>query len=301
MAGTLTETDWTILLERIEGRKCTPFLGAGACHGFVELAGGIAEAWARQYGYPLADCTDLARVAQYLATTYDPIFPKTRILRDYIEPATEPDYSEADEPHGVLARLPLPIYITTNYDDFMVRALAAENKNPRREVCRWNSLISDLPSVFDDGFEPDPANPVVFHLHGHCNHDAEEDSIVLTEDDYLDFLVEASRDLARQPREARMIPKRIRRALSGTSLLFVGYGLRDWSFRVLYRGLVAPTERSLRRVSVTVQLLPDLMDTGPETRTSAEKYLERYFGTDDVRVYWGTARQFCNELRGRMG
>jgi len=301
LPGTLTDTEWSILLERIKEQKCTPFLGAGACYGSIELGSQIAEAWARHYNYPLTDCQDLARVAQFLATTYDPMFPKTHILREYIDRATRPDFTERDEPHGLLADLPLPIYMTTNYDDFMAYALESRHKDPIREICRWNSQISDMASVFDGEFEPHPAKPVVFHLHGRHNHEMAEESIVLTEDDYLDFLVEVSRDLARPPREAKMIPSRIRRALSGTSLLFIGYTLRDWSFRVLYRGLVAPTERSLRRLSVTVQLVPDLANAEGETLTSAEHYLERYFDTDDVRVYWGTARQFCAELRDRMG
>ena len=34
-----------------------------------------------------------------------------------------PDFRAPSEPHAVLADLPLPIYMTTNYDDFMVKAL----------------------------------------------------------------------------------------------------------------------------------------------------------------------------------
>ena len=41
---------------------------------------------------------------------------------------------------------------------------------------------------------------------------------MLTEDDYLDFLVAVSRD-------EELLPHQIQRALAGTSLLFVGYRL----------------------------------------------------------------------------
>ena len=41
-------------------------------------------------------------------------------------------------------------------------------------------------------------------------------------------------------------PPRIQRAMTGASLVFIGYGLREWTFRVLYRGLVAPMEQALR-------------------------------------------------------
>ena len=34
----LKEETWEILLERIRDKKCTPFLGAGACAGALPLA-----------------------------------------------------------------------------------------------------------------------------------------------------------------------------------------------------------------------------------------------------------------------
>ena len=40
------------------------------------------------------------------------------------------------------------------------------------------------------GFVPTPANPLVYHLHGHLEM---PQSLVLTEDDYLEFLVRISR------------------------------------------------------------------------------------------------------------
>jgi len=89
-------------------------------------------------------------------------------------------------------------------------------------------------------YEPDPFNPVVFHLHGS---DENEDSLVLTEDDYLDFLVNMSRN-------ERMLPPRIERALTEASLLFIGYRLRDVNFRVIYRGLVQKLDGSRRRLSI---------------------------------------------------
>lgn len=106
---------------------------------------------------------------------------------------------------------------------------------------------------------------------------------MLTEDDYLDFLVAVSRD-------EMLLPHQIQRALAGASLLFVGYRLADWDFRVLHRGLVMAGEQSLRRLSVTVQL--------PATE-AAREYLDKYFGSMKVRVYWGTAAEFVEELSRR--
>ena len=281
MPNTLEETDWTLLLRRIKAGKCTPFLGAGACCGALPLGSDIAQEWAKKYCYPLKDSSDLVRVAQFLAVHYDPMFPKEEILDQFFKDAESPDFTEPDEPHGVLADLPLPVYMTTNYDGFMVQALKSRGRDPKRELCRWNQLVKDQASIFDSGFTPTVANPIVFHLHGH---DKTPDSLVLTEDDYLDFLVNISRDQA-------LLPPRIQEALTGASLLFIGYSLADWSFRVLFRGLITSTEPSLRRISVTVQLSP--------ASTEVQKYMDKYFNRIDLRVYWGTAREFAAELQER--
>jgi hypothetical protein len=291
MAGTLEDKDWKLLLGRIKAGKCTPFLGAGACHGVLPLGSEIARKWAEDYGYPLPDNYDLANVAQFLAIQNDPMFPKDDILDNWFSAVKAPDFDAPDEPHGVLADLPLPVYLTTNYDDFMIRALKKRDKKPRRELCRWNKYVRDQPSVFDtdSDYDPDPTNPVVFHLHGH-NEVAE--SLVLSRDDYLDFLVNLSRD-------QKLLPSRIQQAISGSSLLFVGYSLQDWSFRVLFRGLVMAYEKTLRRISVSVQLLPVSKDLPEESRVEVQDYLDRYFDKMDIRIYWGTAREFAAELRQR--
>ncbi len=285
MAQTLREQDWEILLGRIQKGKCTPFLGAGAAYGALPLGSDIAQNWATEYGYPLPDSSDLARVAQFLAvSTKDSMFPKEKILESFKD-CTAPDFTAPDEPHAILADLPLPIYMTTNYDDFMLKALVTRNRQPQRELCSWNSFLRGRPSVFDspETYQPSVSNPIVYHLHGHIG---VPESLVLTEDDYLDFLVSISRD-------HNLLPPRIQEAFTGASLLFIGYRLADWDFRVLFRGLVTAMESSLRRISVAVQLPPG--SAAPD----AQKYLTDYFDDINVRVYWGTAREFAAELRQR--
>jgi hypothetical protein len=280
-------------MRRIRDGKCTPFLGAGAAYGVLPLGSQIARAWAKEYKYPLEDAGNLARVATYLAVQYDAMYPKEMLLKNWFRNPRPPDFTDPGEPHAALAGLPLPIYMTTNYDSFMSQALKAAGKRPHRELCRWNNFIKDSPSIFDQepGFEPSPAEPVVFHLHGH---DEYAESLVLTEDDYLDFLVSISRD-------DELLPHQVRRSLAGTSLLFVGYSLADWSFRVLFRGLVTSVEQSLRRISLTVQLPPALGEAElPESNPAEiQAYLAKYFGQIDIRVYWGSAQEFMSELRTR--
>jgi hypothetical protein len=288
---TLTEEDWDTLLGRIEQKKCTPFLGAGVNDGILAVGSEIATTLAGIHGCPFKDKSNLARVTQVLAVEKDAMFPKEAVLKLVKEQlgawerkvVVEDFFKSTDQPLSILADLSLPIYMTTNYDDLMVRALTARQKEPQRELCRWNKYVAETPSVFDSpsGFEPTVANPVVFHLHGH---DGVPESLVLTEDDYIDFLVNISRRLD-------LLPARIQQAMTGSSLLFIGYRLADMDFRVLFRGLVESLDRSLRRVSVAVQLPPE--------DAEQKKYWVDYFDEMKVRVYWGDAKKFAMELRDR--
>jgi hypothetical protein len=291
----LSDRDWKSLLRRIRDGKCTPFLGAGAAAGCLPVARDIAQQWAAEYDYPLADGDDdLARVAQFIAVEVDDMAPKED-LAELLSAVDPPDFSAPDEIHRVLADLPLPIYITTNYDAFMMRALKYRKKEPRRELCQWNGYVKrNFDSVFDQdrSYTPAPATPLVYHLHGAMDM---AQSMVLTEDDYLDFLVSMSRDVD-------LLPHPIMQALSGSSLLFVGYSRSDWNFRVLFRGLIESLDASLNMTSVAVQLPPLPADTPQPRRERVQAYLERYFENIQkipVRVYWGTAAEFAAELHQR--
>lgn len=292
MPTQLEDLDWDRLLRRIRDGKCTPFLGAGANYGVLPLGADIAQEWARKFRYPLEDDKNLARVATYLAVQNDAMYPKELLLDNWFRNIKLPDYTNPYEPHATLASLPLPLYITTNYDPFMTEALKAAGKKPHRELCKWNNSIQDRPSVFDkdSNFKLNPDEPVVFHLHGH-NEIAE--SLVLTEDDYLDFLVSVSKD-------NQLLPHQIQRSLSSTSLLFVGYSLADWNFRVIFRGVINSVEQSQKRISLTVQVPPTSPEDGTQsTKSEVQTYLSKYFDQIDIRVYWGTAQDFMSELRVR--
>lgn len=122
--------------------------------------------------------------------------------------------------------------------------------------------------------------------------------MVLTEDDYVDFLLW----FASEWQNSRLLPGAIRKALSATSLLFVGYSRNDWSFRVLFRGLVKTIAASQGMKSVAVQLTPLPPGTPDEMLRKAEEYLEEYYRMTQripVCVYWGTAARFAHELRDR--
>lgn len=282
----LETKDWSRLLRRIKDQKCTPFIGSGACLGKFK-ATEIAKNWAHNNNYPLNNPDNLVSVAQFLAVTEDPIFPKERIGRLFSQ-ITPPDFRDPDEPHRVLANLPIPVYITSNYDDFLVQAIRSRYREPKQEICRWNKSLDHLPSIFETevNYKPTVANPLVFHLHGHINF---PESLVLAEDEFLDFLVNISRD-------GNLLPATIQKALAGTTLLFLGYKRSDRDFRILLRCLDSYIKK-MEIAHVAVQLIGD--DISEDQKIEAQDYLERYFGKLNVKIYWGTCQEFVIELRNR--
>jgi len=284
----LQEADWNRLLRRIQSGKCTPFFGAGACYGALPLGADVAEELAQRYAYPFPD-RDLVRVAQYAAVQSDPNAPKEDVV-DILRAAGPPKYNQppqfgnSGEPHSVLAGLPLPIVITTNYDDFMIRALKWKLKDARREICRWQDILQHVESIFEKepGYKPTPANPLVFHLHGALD---VSESLVLTEDDYLTFLA----NVAAKP---DLLPEVVQQAFAATSFLFIGYRLGDWNFRVLFQTLRARQQFS----SIVVLKPPDEADPN---RAAHQAYFEKFYGAMDMKVFWGTAREFSSQLDER--
>jgi hypothetical protein len=288
----MTDQDWEVLLGRIKDGKCTPFLGAGVNAGLLPTGKTIAGEWAAEEGFPLRFSDDLSSVAQFLAIKYkDALYPKVKILRRFSQ-EKQPDFKQPNDKLDclrTLAELPLPVYMTTNYDHYLVKALEQEVKQPRVEICRWHNGLKTIgvPPVFNSTYQPSVANPVVFFLHGS---ERVEHSLVLTEDDYIDFLVNVSRS-------QKIIPARIQEALTTTSLLFIGYRLRDINFRVIYRGLVQSMDGSQRTLGVTVQVTPP--DDSVGDPQLAQDFMDKYFEKMNMSVYWGTAGDFAAELRRR--
>jgi hypothetical protein len=293
------EADWDTLVTRIIEKECIPIIGAGASVHRLPLGDGLAQELARRLKkHPPPNPMTLEQVAQCLAVErHDAVVPKKEAAKIIASRLAEPFDEVVSDPHDVLAELTLPIYLTTNYDDLMVQALKRRYRPFVREFCRWNGSLLETASAVEAAYEPKPEHPLVFHLHGHIQ---DPRSIVISEDDYLDFLVNLSRDLATANQTRKMLPICVRDGLKNFTLLFVGYRLRDVNFRVILRGLLGPLLPSERSMSLTVQLPPKEGSTEEEA-ARIKDYLDDYFGwTMRLQVYWGTAEQFMSELKQRL-
>ncbi|MEV5413738.1 SIR2 family protein [Thermopolyspora sp. NPDC052614] len=291
----MRESDWNRLIDVLTRGECTPFLGAGACHPTLPTGRELSETWAELVDYPFENRGVLPEVMDFASVTYgDPIYVKQRVVRMLTERG-HPDFADEHEPHALLARFPLPVYLTTNYDDFMVRALRRQRKRPRALSCPWYlnpSEVAQAPE--DDNLTPRAKEPVVFHLHGNA---ADARSLVLTRTDYVEFLVNLTKDYAADDR--KLIPTEIRPWLTNYPLLFLGYSLQDWTFSVLFQGLLKTISELQHRRHISVQLPPP--GRGIDDQKRAQDYLTRYFDRWNISVYWGTVNGFCQELRRRVG
>ncbi len=143
----------------------------------------------------------------------------------------------------------------------------------------------------------DTAHPLVFHIFGFFGGAPPAQSLVLTEDDYFEYL------LSRARHERQLIPGFVGERTLNTSLLFLGFQLTDWNFRVLYRMIMSQggTSRLSELTHVAVQVDPEedaLID--PQ---AARKYLEKYFGTagpGKIEIFWGSAGEFLTELNKQL-
>jgi hypothetical protein len=337
---------WVALVADIASGRCTPILGPGITDALVGSRRDIARRMAEAYDYPMAahEREDLPQVAQFLSTKQSPTTVPWLVLghlcreivqryghrlppalanapldglgRDELalryEQLLETIWrqrleTEPHEPHRLLASLPFRLYITTNPEQLLVKALA-ESRKPHSEICRWNAELADLPSIFDppaasdadrgiaaagggsnlihEPYKLDAQRPLVYQLFGTLER---PESLVLTEDDYFDFLigVTANKDL---------IPKPVRRALADSALLFLGFQLDDWDFRVLFRS-IAGQEGARRRQSyahIAVQVDPE--EGRVQRPDQAREFLNAYFQNADISIFWGTVEDFVKEL-----
>lgn len=309
------------IVERIHAGKLVPILSSTIEHDLI-LGGheALVRAYA-EYSRCPADRGGLAEIAQFrgivdeslpdtLAQKEDYVtFVKSRLFElaeaggtrreqldevdaqfDDLEVAQMCDHlgfpgygDEHSHPLLLLANLDVPIYLTTGYHESLEAALRRAGKQPRTDFCRWHKAIEagePYPSVFDGVYEPSKWEPLVYHLHGL---DRYRDSLVLTEDDYLTFLVACAQNLGKN---TDPVHSRIRQALSDSSLLLLGYELQQWDFRSLFWGLIVERTRSLTSV-VSIQLKPNEIE---------RKYLERYLDQYAFRVAWAGFQDYVMSL-----
>lgn len=169
---------------------------------------------------------DLSRVTQRLEKKTDRGELKNKLFK-HIEQGRQPS-----ELLKMLASMPFRIIITTNFDRLFDQTLrntpvkpgSSTFKNPK--VGSYNADPKFGPPSIKP-FVPTPETPYLYKLHGDFDHPG---SMVVTDKDYIEFLVKLSR-------RDHAIPKEIGEIIPSSSILFLGYSLRDQNLRVLLKSI----------------------------------------------------------------
>ena len=176
------------------------------------------------------------------------IFVQVQASREDLESKLHKAFDVTAEPgslHKLLAAMEtIPLYVTTNYDDLLERAL--EPRRPNVLVDRLDKGLtiktdsgapelidrtgSDLRNRLTDPETGKPTAPILFKMHGSVDRkDRINDSYLITEEDYVDYL---GRD------QGRYVPPYIEELMRKKNFLFLGYSLEDWNVRVILRKLL---------------------------------------------------------------
>jgi hypothetical protein len=278
--GPLTDPDWQLIVDRIHDEQCLPFLGAGASLGNgsgLPTAYQLADALAEKCKYPGEDKSDLFRVAQYYQMKFDSYglrsFVRDKILRGTTAPTAV---------HTMIAELPFRNVITTNFDKLMERAFESAQKTPQVALYKLRGDKADVPLGTVN-------EPLLYKLHGTVE---QLDTMIVTEDDVVEFL--ACAFMGEPP-----LPPSLKALFTQNSILFIGYGLKDWNIRVLLRAFRGqrPTASS-DKYSFAIQRRPPDLGLAQEWETCVmywdKKENLRCFDMDAVEFATELCRQYKN-------
>jgi hypothetical protein len=277
---TMTEGDWAGLTGSIRDRECVVFLGAGASvaaggQAGLPTGGQLAEVLAVGCGYPGRDRTDFLRVCQYYEFRQGGYRLRRAIVSALSVPGVKPGPL-----HTGIAKMPIKIVLTTNYDRLMETAFQFAGKQPRTEVYNISTRAAQDIGMFSD------TNPLVYKLHGSMDDTA---SMLCTEDDIIGFL--SCMILGDPP-----LPASIKQMFKTHTILFVGYGLKDWNIRAMIRAMRGSFNRDWTR-SFAVQRRP----ADPVDALDWEQSVMYWDRKENVHCIDVDAVQFVDELVQRLG
>jgi SIR2-like domain len=255
-----------------------PFLGAGASMGFGEIgippAGALAQALARECDYRGPDQQDFLRVCQYYELWSDKDLLRKAIIKRLSPRGLMPGLL-----HRNLATLPVEYVLTTNYDNLIERAFESEAKQPMVAV---HDIWAHACAKFDPGTIE---RPLVYKLHGSMSSPR---TMICTEDDVIQLLTGL---IQGEPALSALIG-----GLFPThSILFIGYGLRDWNVRVMIRAMRAPKVGPDWIRSFAIQRRPDDESLAFDWDRSVVYWDKR----ENIRCFDVDALEFVAELAAR--
>jgi hypothetical protein len=313
-AGGKDDFEWKSICRFVRSGEFVPLIGPDLAEHVYGTVRSLANDLATTNGYPLSptDQSDLARVTQYIETrtSVKDVRGQLRglLLKNLVRRAQDQGISieqkatpteivaavadrvanDDQNPIRILAGLDAKVFVSAASDPLFEMVLSRCGKQPVACVPNWRDErrgAATLPSA-----EPAAAKPLIYYVFGKTQF---EESWVLTEDDFFDYTIRMS--------EFNLMPPVVSEALTGSALLFLGFPLHDWKFRLLLRIILSKGgHANLDQYNhVGVQMDPEEHSFADAVR--AAKYLELYFRkAKNINIYWGSSADFLNELRRQM-
>lgn len=196
--------------------------------------------------------------------------------------------------NGNTATSPFRLIVTTNYDDLLERAFD-ENNMPFEKVVQQIGTFEDRKGL--ENRLAKPKGTIIYKIHGSFKDESNrltKRRLILTEDDYIEFLANFEDPVKGVPRLIRseLVSSEVgstatgeTEVTSGTTILFLGYGLQDWDFQTIYKTFVEPINPRPR--SFAIQKNP------PD-------FWVRYWDKKDVTILDVDLYEFASELESLL-
>jgi hypothetical protein len=277
------DIEFNAIVEGLVDGRLVPLLGAGfnlvdrpegveweaSKSDFLPSGHELACHLASRYQYPFAD-RDLARICQFAVEVRGlaPLYNHLHNLFDVSCSLTSAHRFLASLPGKLRAKhYPQPnlLIVTTNYDTLVEMAFSEAGERlevvsyvadakPARGKFAHHTPGGERRIIFkpNEYSELSPAEScVLLKIHGNFDrHGAANDSFVITEDHYIDFLTRT--DLS------NLVPVLVAAQLRASHFLFMGYSLRDWNLRVILQRIW--DEQRLGYNSWAIQRSSDALD-----------------------------------------
>jgi DNA-binding SARP family transcriptional activator len=235
VAAAADDVHFVEVADALLGGRLVPVLGMDV--------GALAERLASRFEY-FEDDRELTRVAQFVALTKGagPLYEELQSLLNAAAAPTPVHRFFASLPPLLRERgVPHQLLVTTSYDlaleqalldageEFDVVSYLASGRNRGRFCHRdpsGETRVIELPNTYAVELSLE-RRTVVLKLHGGLDQASavEQGSFVVTEDDYIAYL---ARGLV-----GGAIPVALAAKLSRSHFLFLGYGMREWSLRLV--------------------------------------------------------------------
>lgn len=237
----LRDSEWRRLIRMIRNDACILLLGPGVAVDPEELEGislaaKLAQVLADQMNdtHEAMDEGHLAHIAQMYQRENDRV-----TLEIEVEDFYRPYRDRTTEIHRRLASLPISLCIDLTPTGLMANAYHETNKTPFRDF--YGSANGQAISLA----EFTPKYPLIYKLFGNLDDSA---SLVLTENDLLDFLVNVAKNTPALPKDltSRFSDPKL-------SFLFLGFGFQHWYLRILLHVLKPESDR--KNLSLALETL----------------------------------------------